>query len=373
MWSSKPVPVGDHQFDVSDAAILRGGRAPVSQVGSSALYGASLRRPPRQLALTSTRASCIALLIGLGMVVTQASCTVFTGELRAAEAESIYVPPSDSSPVVLRYYVPEGEMVEPGDVLVRIDPGNSTTQVRSLTAQIAQTQARVAKEIAELQVREIDAEIALVDAEAARAKAEVDAAVPREFLSALDADRYAGELERATREFSLKQAELQVARDAVARRRGDASLELAKLQADLDYHTAQVATAEQRAERAGVVIHGFDPWRGQRFDEGASGNPGQKIGEVVADGGMEVRAYVLEPDRVSLVENDPLILSLDALPGMTFSGRIERIAGAPEPKAEWGDGRYFSVDISLDAGEHASLLRPGMSVRVATRTQETRP
>ena len=44
-----------------------------------------------------------------------------TGEVRAENAEGIYVPPSDSSPVVLRYYVPEGTRVQPGDVLVEID------------------------------------------------------------------------------------------------------------------------------------------------------------------------------------------------------------------------------------------------------------
>ncbi len=299
-----------------------------------------------------------------------AGAAVFTGELRAVEAESIYVPPANSNPVVLRYFVGEGAAVKAGEVLVRIDPGNSATQVRSLTAQIDQTRARVAKEIAELQLLEVDAEIALVDAEAAREKAEVDAAVPREFLSALDADRHAGEQERATRELALKQAELAVARDAVIRRRSDAALEIAKLQADLDYNTAQVATAEQRAERDGVVVHGFDPWRGQRYDEGSSANPGQKIGEVVGDGGMEVRGYVLEPDRVALNVGDEAVLALDALPTIAFKGRIERIAGAPEAKAEWGDGRYFSVDITLEAGEHAEKLKPGMSVRIEAGREE---
>ena len=36
---------------------------------------------------------------------------------------------------------------------------------------------------------------------------------------------------------------------------------------------------------------------------------------------------------------------------------------APEPKAEWGTGRYYSLDLALD-GADALPLRPGMSVRV---------
>ncbi len=321
-----------------------------------------MRRHGRRVRLCS---AVIGLLGGLtGGAIADAGAVVFTGELRAQHAEPIYVPPSNSSPVVLRYFVAEGTTVAVGDVLVRIDPGNSATQVRNLAAQIDQAQARVATEIAELQLREVDAQIALVDAEAARDKAEVDAAIPRRFLSALDADRFAGEQQRAQREFALKQAELAVARHAVARRRGDAQLEIAKLQAELDYHTAQVATAEQRAQQAGVVVHGFDPWRGQRYDEGSSANPGQKIGEVVGAGGMQVRGHVLEPDRDALAVDAAVRLSLDAIPGVEFSGRIERIAGAPEPKAEWGDGRYFSVDVAIDAGAHADQLKPGMSVRI---------
>lgn len=303
-------------------------------------------------------------LLGLLASTTPATAVVFTGELRAANAEPIYVPPSNSSPVVLRYLAPEGSTVKPGDVLVRIDPGTSASQVRSLTAQIEQTHARVAKEIAELQVREVDAQIALVDAEAARDKAQVDAAVPKQFLSGLDADRHAGELQRATREHALKQAEQRVAQEAVQRRGGDARLEIAKLQAELDYHRAQVETAEQRAERGGIVLHGFDSMRGQRYDEGASANPGQKIGDVVGDGGMEIRGFVIEPDRATLQVDTEVGLALDALPGVALRGRIERISGAPEPKAEWGDGRYFSVDITLDPGQYAALLRPGMSVRI---------
>jgi hypothetical protein len=114
----------------------------------------------------------------------------------------------------------------------------------------------------------------------------------------------------------------------------------------------------------GLVLHGFDNWRGGRFDEGSSAFPGNKVGEVVGAGGMAVRAYALEPDRGFLREGQTVSLTFDALPGASAQGRVARIAGAPEPKAEWGDGRYFTVDIDLESGADIAL-RPGMSVRVA--------
>jgi len=289
---------------------------------------------------------------------------LLTGMVRALNAQPIYTPPSNSSPVVLRYYVPEGTAVQPGDALVRIDPGQSLSQIRTLEAQIEQAEARGAKEVAELMVKAVDADVALADAEAALAKAEIDAAVPREHLSALDHDRYQGELERARREHALKQRELEAAAAAVARRREDARLEAAKLEADRRYHEAQVANAEVRAERAGVVVHGFDNWRGGRFDEGSTSWPGHQIGEVVGDGALGVVAWALEPDRARLAEGQSVRLSFDALPGSGLEARIARIAGAPDAKAEWGDGRYFELEIALPETAQSLPLKPGMSARV---------
>ena len=50
---------------------------------------------------------------------------VLSGQVRAPGAEVIYAPMSESSPVTLRYVVPDGTTVEPGDSLVRIDPARA--------------------------------------------------------------------------------------------------------------------------------------------------------------------------------------------------------------------------------------------------------
>lgn len=295
---------------------------------------------------------------------TSAQALSLSGEVRALGAEPIYVPPSNSSPVVLRFYVPQGETVQAGDVLVRIDPGQSLTQIRQLDAQIEQALARAEKETAELEVKRADAQIALVQGEALRDKARVDAAIPRQHLSGLDYDRYQGELERAEREFALRTAQFEAAREAASRRRADGALEVRKLETERDYHRLQVQNSEQRASRAGVVVHGFDPWQGQRFDEGSSASIGMQIGEVIGDGALGVRAWALEPERAALRVGQDVTLFFDALPQARARGRIERIGGAPEAKAEWGSARWFLVELAfLDATEGLGLL-PGMSVRV---------
>ena len=147
------------------------------------------------------------------------------------------------------------------------------------------------------------------------------------------------------------------------RRREDAQLEVEKLVVQRAYHALMVRTSEVRADRDGYVVHGFNNnWIGGRIDEGSSTMPGSKAGEVVSSGRMNVRAWALEPDRRGLAVGQPVTLAFDAMPGRKVTGRIAFISGAPDRRPEWGEGRYFTLDITLDA--HTLALMPGMSVRV---------
>lgn len=313
--------------------------------------------------MARTDLPALALLASL-VVAAPAAAVVLTGEVQAVDAQTIYTPPANMSPVVIRFYVPEGERVEKGDVVLRIDPGQAGSQVREFESQIEQANARAAKELAELRVKAVDARIALVDANAALEVAKIDAAIPAELVSALDYDKYQGERDRATREHALKQKELAAAEAAVVRRERDAELEVERLRVQLDYAMAQVQASEVRADRDGVVVHGFNRnWIGGRIDEGSSAMPGGKAGEVVSGGAMRVRAWALVPDRRGLDVGQHVQVAFDAIPGSTLTGRITGIGGAPERRPEWGEGRYLTIDIALPDGHGLSLL-PGMSVRV---------
>lgn len=308
-------------------------------------------------------AALIALLV---VTATVGATPMLTGEVRAMDAQPINTPPANSNPVVLRYYIAEGARVKSGDVLVRIDPGQAASQLHQIESQVELAKDKSDKEVAELQVKAVDAELAQVDADAALQTARVDASIPRTLISGIDFDRHRGELERTQRELALKTSELAAALAAVYRRIADGQLEVGKLTAERDFDQAQVQLSEVRADRADVVIHAFNSMSelGGRYDEGSSSNPGTRIGEVVGGGAMAVRAYALEPDRPGLAVGQTVDLVFDALPNRPIHGRITTISGAPQAKTEWGDGRYFLIDIALP--EHSGLqLRPGMSVRVA--------
>lgn len=288
-----------------------------------------------------------------------------TGEVRAIDSQILYVPQSNFSPTVIRYFVPEGQAVKRGQVVLRIDPGQSASMLPDLEAQIEQADAKAAKELSALEVKALEAEQSAAEADAKLATAKIDAAIPRDLASRLDYDRYQGELKRATEEALLKRSDAAKARVAIVRRRQDATLEMRKLVVQRDYHAALVRTAEIRAERDGIVVHGFNNnWLGGRIDEGSSAMSGAKAGEIVSGGGTQVRAWALEADRGSLEIGQAVRLTFDALPGRAMDGRIASISGAPESRPEWSRGRYFVVDIDLPNSRSGAGFLPGMSVRV---------
>lgn len=314
------------------------------------------------------------LLAAFAFGVTCAHAVVLTGEVRTQGAQAILTPPAMSSPVVLRFYVPDGTRVKKGDALLRIDAGTAAAQLRTLQDQIQSTRTQVVKDVADLELKRVDAQLAWIDADAAAETAAVDAAIPKKLLSALDYDRYQGTADSTRRAAQLKHTELADAQAAVARRRHDGELETRKLELQLGFFQAQVDAATVTAQHDGVVIHAFQTRMfgsgsgSGRYEEGSTSFPGNTVGEVVADGARSVRAWALAPDRRDLANGEVVNLVFDALPGVDAKGRITAIANASEAKPEWGDGRYYAVDIALDATAEKLPLLPGMNVRVDTDT-----
>jgi multidrug efflux pump subunit AcrA (membrane-fusion protein) len=110
---------------------------------------------------------------------------LFTGELQAVDSVPIIVPPSNVSPVTLRYFVPEGSKVKTGDVILRVD-SQGNAELERLELELVQVRERGLREAADLDVKTVEAERALITARAALAKAKIDAALPKAQISALD-------------------------------------------------------------------------------------------------------------------------------------------------------------------------------------------
>ncbi|MFZ6744331.1 HlyD family secretion protein [Undibacterium sp. JH2W] len=287
---------------------------------------------------------------------------LLTGEVIAKDSQIIFVPPSNSSPVVLSNFVAEGSKVNKGDLVLRIETPNNAS-IEQLEIGMQQTKAKTDSELAKLEVAALEAEKNLLTAKAALAKSLVDAALPKAQISALDFDKYQAEKERSERDQQVKQLAFDDANTSISRKKSDADLELKKQEININYLKTQLTRSEVRASQDGYVVHGYSNWRNERLEEGSSAFPGNNAGQVIGSGQMEVRAWALEADRIYLKEGQTLSLKFDALPGSEILASIANISNAPEEHSIWGYGRYFRIDIKLPA-QHNFKLVPGMSVMI---------
>ena len=185
------------------------------------------------------RSTNIAATLAVGLLIFAsaiARCATFTGEVIARAPQPIFTPPAMSTPVVLRFFAADGQAVRTGDVVLRIDAGEASAQVRALRLQIANSQTKAAQTKEDLELKVLDAEIEVIKASAAVDVAEVSNAIPPQLLSALERDKNAGELDRARKDYEAKSGSLKAAREAVARSGFDASLDLQKLEIQCAYY-----------------------------------------------------------------------------------------------------------------------------------------
>ena len=287
---------------------------------------------------------------------------VLTGEVQALGSQAIIVPFSTNSPVTIRFYLPDGAQVEKGEKVLSIDAG-SMQAISQIEQQLTAAKARAEKDAANLRVALIDAQIALSNAQAAQRNAEIDAKIPKQFISALDFDRYQNEAARTLADVGQKKAAVAAARTQYENIQRDARLEQEKLGIELAYSQTQSTRSEVYASLDGVLLHGYSDWRGRRIDEGESVMPGSVAGTLVAGTQREIVAFALEADRTYLNTGDAVELVFDAQPEQRRKAQITAISASPEARAQWGDGRYFRVTIALPEPWAASLM-PGQSVRV---------
>ncbi len=288
---------------------------------------------------------------------------ILSGEVQAADSQSIIVPPSNSAPTVIRFFVPEGQAVKKGDVVLRIDASSNGASEVKLQQQLEQAKARAARELSNQRVLILDAQIALAQARAALAKARVDAALPSKFLSALDFDRYKNEAQRAAADYQQKQRALEAAQLAAENAARDFKVEQETIGIDLAYTQTLKSKAEVIAQQDGIVVHGFSDWRGRRIDEGESVHPGNEAGKIVSGSKRAIVAWALEADRNYLSAGQAVAVFVDALDDRRINTVITSISETPEPRPQWGTGQYFTIRMELNDAQAQDLV-PGMSIRV---------
>jgi HlyD family secretion protein len=279
---------------------------------------------------------------------------------------------------VVEVLVKEGDRVEAGDLLIRLDLGDTAIAVDRDRSGVASARAR----LGDLEVGNRRAEIAAVEAEVNDRQAAVDLAMRevarQEFLVAKevgagrDLERALTELDRATAALRISEERLKLAVDGFRRGQTEqARSEVDRALAELRQSETIARESEIRAPAAGIVLHRMaEP--GQLLSAGQTG-----LTLAFADR-LYVRTFVPEPSLGKVRQGQPATIVVDAYPGKQFQGVVTEISPDPEytPKAvETRNERInlvYAAKVDLSEGWNAALV-PGQPAEIAVVSGAVEP
>ncbi|MBV9772901.1 MAG: efflux RND transporter periplasmic adaptor subunit [Gemmatimonadetes bacterium] len=242
---------------------------------------------------------------------------------------------ADISGRVIQLAVQDGQWVNKGDLLLRIDPTQYEAAVRRSEAAVAQAQAQAAQ-----------ARANLIQAQSAVQRAE-RLGQSKELISTAD-------IEQARTQASVSQAQAEAARFGVAQ--AQASLSEAR---EALRKTTIVAPMSGRVTRLNIE-------EGETAIVGTMNNPGSLLLTVADLSVMEAKVKVDETEVPHIAIGDSAHVRIDAFPNRTFGGTVTRIANSSLKGASSGAATGttdqavdFEVVITLD--NPPEQLRPDLS------------
>jgi HlyD family secretion protein len=135
----------------------------------------------------------------------------------------------------------------------------------------------------------------------------------------------------------------------------------------------QIAKARILSPEAGMVVYTRAEGRfgmGEPIQKGSMVRERQEILTIPRTGGMIAEASIHESVLKQVTPGLPCTLSVDALPGLSFKGKVQFVALLPDKGSWWANPnqRLYKTEISID--ETHSEMRPGMSCNIEILTDE---
>ncbi|MEO2267307.1 HlyD family efflux transporter periplasmic adaptor subunit [Pseudoalteromonas sp. YIC-656] len=298
-----------------------------------------------------------------------AKTLLLSGELKASEQQRFYAPKTDNWRVQVQWLMKEGEIAQPGDVVVVFDSG-------SVAAEVEQTQQSLISKKEELQKAQNDgkqklaeAQFALERAQLVVDKARIDARIPETNLSRYDYEENQLALERALVDKQKAESTYSETKTSTEVEVNKKLLEIELLEFDLQHQQASLEKMSLTAERSGPVIWANHPWNGSKLFAGVTAQPGWKIVEIPSLSELYIEAWVHEVDYPQLTIGDSAELVFDAHLNTRHQATLTELSTQPEERSQWGEDAYFRARFDFDNSQISALL-PGMSARLAITQKE---
>ncbi|MEW6746297.1 MAG: HlyD family efflux transporter periplasmic adaptor subunit [Planctomycetota bacterium] len=149
-------------------------------------------------------------------------------------------------------------------------------------------------------------------------------------------------------------------------------------QEHLDKISRQIEKARVVSDRAGLVVYATISQAGRRGGEdrpievGASVREQQLILSVTESNRMVAEAKVHESQVDKVKPGQRVHLTVDALPGVSFWGRVKKVAILPDSQNMWLNPELKVYNTTINIETNGTELRPGMSCTAEIRCSEVK-
>ena len=287
------------------------------------------------------------------------------------EAPTVDLAPKVAGRVV-EVKVKEGDRVKAGDLLVKLDLGETALAVERDRRGLESSQARYADLEAGSRASEIaQAEADLADkkaaAELARRELErQEALLSKKVGTQRDTDTARTSMERAEANVKMAADRLQLLREGSrAWQKEQARRDVSRAQTVLKQSESVAREAEIRAPADGVVLHRI-------AEPGLLLSPFQPALTMAFTGRLYVRTYIPETKLGVVRTSQTATVKVDSFPGRSFPAHVTEISPDAEftPKPvetrEERVNQVYAAKVDLDAGWNAPLV-PGQPAEVSVK------
>ncbi len=276
---------------------------------------------------------------------------------------------------VSRVSVTDNLEVEPGQLLVQIDPREYELAVAEARVELEQAGQAVGADTAAVEAAQGRLAAARADLDSKRR--DIDRVMPlaeRGVIPMADAERYQGLYETSQANLETARADLEQARQ----RLGAAGNDSPKVRAAL----LRLENAQLDLERTALYAPSAGGITNLRIDEGRYASIGQPLMTFVSASQVWIEASMRENSIGNIRPGDPVDIVLDVAPGRVFSGEVASIAFGVDTGADttgglakteqtsgWlRDPQRFPVIIKFSDDDSRGLRREGGQADVLVYT-----
>lgn len=294
-----------------------------------------------------------------------------TGALRALNTANLVAPPIGGGLLEIIRVLATGTPVKAGEVVVAFDPSGQEYNLAQNRSDYEQAQESILQAKANAAVQVAEDQTALLKAQFDVRQAELKVKM-NEMVSAIEAKENLLALDAAKRILAQTQQDIQSHAASNQATLAVAEQTLAKARLGMEQAQQNLGKMQLKSPIDGMVVvqgnrgaSGGIMFAGESLPDFAVGDqvyPGNSVVQVVDIGQVEVAAEVPQSDRANVQVGDPVEIHVDAIPGVTFAGKVESAGGLAS--GFMGPGLNARVELIVRLDHPDSRLRPGFTAHV---------